>query len=218
MKPSSFFVAKLTSSCPAQRGFTLIEVVVGISIIGLTTAMFMAGLMPLMTHSVDPQFQARAAEYAQAMMKEVQSMPYDELTPLGEATPCGPCTPSAALGVDVLTPGVNESRSSYDDVDDYHDSCGQVTPHPVAGMPDIPGIRALDMTAQTIDADGNAEGLVNYFVRICVQYDGDYDGNPGGGVDPDQSAKLISITVMSPDSTAPDGFVSVNFHAYRSNY
>jgi MSHA pilin protein MshD len=192
------------SPASVSRGFTLIEVVVGISIIGITSAMFMALMLPLMKHSVDPQFQIRAAEYAQSIMKEIQSMPYDELTPLGGASPCSPC--SVTLGVDEVTPGVNETRVSYDDVDDFNESCAANTANPFGGDA-IPGIPATDVA-------GLADGLDNYFVRICVIYDGDYDGS----LDADQTAKLISVMVSAPDSDLSNGFSSLTFHAYRSNY
>lgn len=189
--------SSISSSLNLSKGFTLIELVAGISITAIVMSMFMALIFPLSIKSVDPTIQVRATEYAQSVMKEVMSMPFDENTPMGGSLRCQAgttnlCTSSSALGVDA-----GETRATFDDVDDFNAYCN--TP-----------IDAADMS-------GSSDGLSGFRLKVCVGYDGNYDGV----LDTDnsaasQSAKLIHLIVTAPQ--AGGGTQELHFHAYRSNY
>lgn len=181
----------------ASNGFTLIELVIGISIMAIVMSMLTALILPLSVKSIDPTIQIRATEYAQSVMKEVMSMPFDENTPMGGSLRCQAgtstlCTPSNTLGSDA-----GETRATFDDVDDFNAYC------------DTP-IDATDMS-------GSTDGLSGFSLQICVGCDGNYDGV----IDVDntatsQAAKLIHLIVTTPQSRG--GTQALHFHAYRSNY
>lgn len=190
-------LALIRSRAIFQRAFTLIELVVGMSIMAIVISMFAALILPLSIQSVDPTLQVRATEYAQSVMKEVMVMPFDENTPAGGSQRCQAdtsilCTESTALGADA-----GESRTTFDDVDDFNAYC------------DTP-IDATDMS-------GSSEGLSGFSLKICVGYDGNYDGViDTGNSATSQSAKLIHMIVTTPQSNGDTQ--ELHFHAYRSNF
>ena len=61
----------------AQSGFTLVEIIVGIVITGISLSVVTTLIYPLFVRSVDPMLQIRAAEYGQAIMQDILSKPYD---------------------------------------------------------------------------------------------------------------------------------------------
>ena len=101
-------------------GFTLIELIIFILVLGVATTGLFAALNRGNVASVEPIFQVKALELAQAQMDEIFGKRYDELSPNGGFPPCssqeGPPTPpacSVALGAE------EGSVANYDDVDDY---------------------------------------------------------------------------------------------------
>ena len=107
-----------------QRGFTLVELIVGLVITALALTFLSVVFFSSPERSVEPMLQIRAAELGQSLMDEIIAKPYDELTPLGGVPPCSPCTPAASFG-----PDGGESRFNYDDVDDYHSYCDSTEPY-----------------------------------------------------------------------------------------
>jgi len=108
-----------------QRGFTLIEIIAGIIVVGIITLVVTAGMGPLFKQSVDPWQQVRAAELGHSLINEILSRRFDEngSSAVGEAR-CGEtggpsCT---AIPADCSNTGYREepSRTDFDDVDDYH--------------------------------------------------------------------------------------------------
>lgn len=190
-------------ACPSSgnphsaKGFTLIELVAGMSIMAIVIAMFSAMMLPLTIKSVDPGLQIRATEYAQSVMKEVMAMPFDENTPAGSAARCLAgtsvlCTPSNALGSEA-----GETRTTFDDVDDFNAYCAAP-------------VDALDMT-------GSSDGLSGFKLQICVGYDGNYDGViDTNDTAASQAAKLIHLIITTPQSGGDA--LALHFHAYRGNY
>lgn len=180
-----------------QKGFTLIELVSGIAIMAIIMSMFTAMVFPLTVKSVDPVLQVRATEYAQSLMKEILALPFDENTPVGGSQRCLfgtpiQCTPSSSLGADI-----GETRATFDDVDDFNEYCKN-------------SVNAVDMSNST-------EGLTGFNIKVCVGYDGNYDGV----LDNDdsltsQTAKLIHVILIVPQSNGDSE--ELHFHAYRSNY
>lgn len=171
-----------------QTGFTLVELVVGIVVMAVALTVLSTVFFSSAGRSVEPMLQIRAAEFAQALMDEILAKPFDETTPLGGIPACTGCTASAGFGSD------GESRGNYDDVDDYHDSCGS----PIA----------------ISNALGNpVDHFANYSMEVCVSYDGDYDGV----ADNNTNAKLIVVTIYLPQGAGLDNN-QLQLSAYKGNY
>ncbi len=171
-----------------RSGFTLVELVVGIALIGSVVALLVALVYPQLLRSVDPLFIQRAAALGQSLAEEVLAKPFDELTPLGGVPPCNPC--SAVLGVDAGELG----REDFDDVDDFNFYCGN------------PGDRFAVENALGLTPDDYS----GFSMRICVDYDGDYDGV----ADTDSNAKRVTIDVWPPGDRSD----AVRFEFYRGNF
>jgi len=165
-----------------SRGFTLIELVVGITLIAIVATLLISLVYPAWRQSAEPLVQQRAASLAEALMEEILSKRYDELTPDGGVPACPTC--STTLG-----PDGGETRATYDDVDDYNSYCNS--------------------SVSIRDANDNlVSGYDGFRMRICVNYDGDYNGV----ADTNQTAKRITVTI-TPGSLSP-----IVFSAYRTNF
>ena len=178
-----------------SQGFTLIEIIVGLVISTLAISLVATLIFPLLTRSVEPIFQIRAAEISQSVLDDVMSRRYDETTPLGGSPICSAatisCTAINALGVDA-----GEShRGTFDDVDDFHRFCNADN--------DIE-----DVFGDNLSLNGFTRG---YTFRVCVGYDGNYNGVINQSAD--LNAKLITVTVTPPMQASP-----VTISVYRANY
>jgi len=183
------------SKSKLSQGFTLIEIIVGLVISTLAISLVATLIFPLLTRSVEPVFQIRAAEIAQSVLDDVMSRRYDEATPLGGSPVCSAATVSRtvinALGVDT-----GEShRGTFDDVDDFHRFCNADN--------DI-----QDVFGDNLSLDGFTRG---YTFRVCVGYDGNYNGVINQSAE--LNAKLITVTVSPPMQAS-----RVIISAYRANY
>ena len=182
-----------------QRGFTLIETIVGIVVLSISFTIFTSLIFPLAEQSAEQVHQIRAAELGQSMMNEILGKAFDENSDIsGGLYRCGddvnnddainaadgekPC--SAALG--------NEEagqRALFDDVDDYN------------------GLTVIESTL------GSSDSLANIYsgfqVRVSVINDSDYNGIADTN---NFTAKLITVTV-----TTPQKFDFV-FSAYKANF
>lgn len=153
----------------AHRGFSLIELIVGLVVMSIALTFLTTLFFSNPSRSVEPLLQIRAAQFGSALMDEILSKKFDELTPEGGLPACTAC--SALLGSD------GESRDSYDDVDDYNDSCGARIP--------------------LTDALGSSPANYNnYEMEVCVFYDDNYDGVDDGATG--NTAKLITINIYLP--------------------
>ena len=88
MKRRAHFKSKILLS----QGFTLIEIIIGLVLSTLAISLVATAIFPLMTRSVEPLFQIRAAEIAQSILDDVMSRRYDEATPLGGTPICSIAT------------------------------------------------------------------------------------------------------------------------------
>lgn len=108
----------------ASRGFTLIEIVITIVILG-AVAGIMVPFFNAIVRSPDPVIRERAISLGQAMMDEIMAKRWDENTPMGGGpintaeSARGAAAPAAALGPDGAPA---ETRINFDDVDDYNSS------------------------------------------------------------------------------------------------
>lgn len=97
-------------------GFTLIELIIFIVIVGIATTGLFAAINQHNLSSVDPIYQVRALELAQAQLDEIIGKRYDENSPNGGFPPCD----SGELGAVACNPLNGADAADLDDVDDYH--------------------------------------------------------------------------------------------------
>jgi len=191
MRPIENF--KCTSSSK-QNGFTLIEIIVGIIVLSITYAVLTSLIYPMANQSAAQVHQIRAAELGQSMINEILGKAFDENSDMsGGFVRCGEisasnCTLSANLGADG-----SEQREDYNDVDDYN---------------------SIDFGEEIVNSQGASLATIytGFTMNVSVINDSDYSGEYQVGVDDDQTAKLITITVRSPQS---DDYV---FSVYKANF
>jgi MSHA pilin protein MshD len=102
-----------------QRGFTLIELVVGIVIFAVALVLVVSFLQPQVKKGIDPIWQVRAASLGQSLSNEILAKAFDQNSnQVGGLVRCNEgtaCTTSGNLGAES-----GEARDSYNDVDDYN--------------------------------------------------------------------------------------------------
>lgn len=168
-----------------QEGFTLVESIVTILVTSIAILALSSAIGLGFRHSSDGLKNAKSVELAQAYLEEIQTRRYDEMTPLGGVPPCSSATtPCSAIGSD------GESRSQFDDVDDYH------------GIDESP---PLDATATPMpEFDG-------YRVQVAVAYASAAQVTELG-LDGATDAKIVTVSVVTP------GGETLRFPAVIGNY
>lgn len=155
---------------PAQRGFSLLELVVAIVVLGLIFAGFASVYGTVLRQSTEPQLQNQAVTVASAYLDEILGRSYRD--------------PDTGLICGVQEPG----RPSFDNVCDYDqltlNGCMSTSSAcPVLGdcacdrngVP-VDGLRAFDVTLNVNPV--NLSGSAGLQVQVQV----DHDGLAGSGV------------------------------------
>jgi MSHA pilin protein MshD len=192
----------LNSVSPLQKGFTLIETIIGIVVLSIAFSILTTLIYPLSNQSAEQVHQIRAAELGQSMINEILGKAFDENSDMsggyyrcgddinndGEIKPIdGENTCST-----ILQNEESDDRKLYDDVDDY---------------------QGLNVIANSLGESTGSDIYIGYQIYVTVVNDGDYDGNPDGNSNTTNfTAKLITVTV-----TTPQGFDFV-FSAYKANF
>nr|WP_297349492.1 prepilin-type N-terminal cleavage/methylation domain-containing protein [uncultured Glaciecola sp.] len=190
-----------------QRGFTLIELIVGIVIFAIATVLVVNVLQPQVKKGIDPIWQVRAASLGQSLSNEILAKSFDQNSNrVGGMLRCNepdvPCTNSSDLG-----PDNSENRSSFNDVDDYH------------GL-DITGQNILNSLGSTTNIDG-VNIYAGFTAQITVFYDQNVDGINDDDLDQDgnldtgtlvANKKLILVTIITP------GGESIIMASMKGNY
>ncbi|SEB00507.1 type IV pilus modification PilV family protein [Alkalimonas amylolytica] len=180
----------MLSSC--QRGVTLIELVIGITVLAVALTLITAVLSPLFVRSTDPWHQVRASELGHSLMNEILARAFDEQSDRsGGLLRCDelalgaePCTAEANFGPDGA-----ETRLWFNDVDDF-DGFG------VEGADIFTNILALDL----------AEAYRNYRAEVRVRYAGSELGLSN------RSVKRIDVVITTPTNSV------IAFSAYKGNW
>lgn len=105
----------MKNSAVKQNGFSLIELVVSIVVLGIAFGALSTSLFSAVGKGADTLWQSKATQLSQAYLDEILAMRYQEDSPLGGGPVVGNCS-SAGFGTDAG----ETNRSLYDDVDDYH--------------------------------------------------------------------------------------------------
>lgn len=186
------------------KGITLIEVVIGIVVMGIALTLLATVLAPQAVVHLSPMYQVRASELGKTFIADILTRAFDENSDrTGGETFCGPVTGSEVSTGNCTIPlsfgsEVGETFDTFNDVDDFHDYCGaanRLTGSTLANL--------LNLSA------GSA--YENYQIEVCVSAAG-AELIPGIGASDGTVAKRIDVTVFVPDGS------SVAFTSYRSNY
>ncbi len=179
-----------------EKGFTLIETIVGIVVLAISLSVITTLIYPVAERNAEQLHQIKAAELGQSMLNEIQSKAFDENSDMaGGLIRCGElgvtCSTSMGADTDPIS-SIVETRITYNDVDDYN---------------------GLTYTSGNIK---NSQGLdidlyIGYEMNIVVCNDSDYDGDCTTNSNT-STAKLITVTI-----TTPAGF-DISFSTYRVNF
>jgi len=171
-----------------QKGFTLIEIIIGIVVLAISLSIIGSLIAPTEQKSAEQILQVKAAELAQSLLNDINARAYDQNSDMaGGRIRCGEpgdgsndCTSAADLGPDLG----ESSRGSYNDVDDFH------------------GYKAK----LTANEQNLAQGYSNFTVNVDVSYDGATLGVANN------AAKLILVTITTPLGTP------FEFASYKANF
>ncbi|WP_410010846.1 prepilin-type N-terminal cleavage/methylation domain-containing protein [Shewanella sp. NFH-SH190041] len=112
------FLPSTRSRVSFNQGFTLIELVIGMLVLGIALVMLATMLYPQADRAADSLYRVRSAELGQSVMNEIWGKRFDENTDANGGAPCGPAPlPSCSLN---LGSDTGETRNDWDDVDDFN--------------------------------------------------------------------------------------------------
>ena len=177
------------------RGFTIVELVATIVILGISLASITGVISLGIGNSADTLMEARAIALGHSYLDEIMARRFDERSDASGLDPCyglppgaDTCTAVANLGPD----GGETSRDRYDDVDDYD------------------GLAEGDGYAPIKDAEGTVRANYDSFtVQVAVRY----AGNDAVIGLTQTDAKLVTVTVSFRG--LPTGW---EFSVYKGNF
>ncbi len=179
------------------KGFTLIEIIIGIVMLSISLAVVSTLIVPTEKQSADNVLQIKAAELAQSLLNDISSRAFDNNSDMaGGRWRCGEdgqddCTENNRLGPDDGLGGRDDddetSRDRFDDVDDF-DGYNEIT-----------------------DALGGdlSDDYGRFILDVSVAYAGD---DLDLGVGNEQQAKRITVTVTTSLGTA------IEFSTHKANF
>ncbi len=180
----------INSQLKDQRGFTLIELIIGIVILTISLAIVGTLIAPAEEKSADNVLQIKASELAQSLMSDITSRAFDNNSDMsGGLIRCGEpadgtndCTAEADFGPEAGED--QDDRNTFNDVDDFDDFEEQV-----------------NSTNGPIDG-----GYSEFNINVSVIYAGADLGLANG------LAKRITVTVTTPLGTA------IEFSSHKANF
>jgi MSHA pilin protein MshD len=187
MKVNNFFKGAKKS---ITKGFTLIELIVGIVVLSISFSLLISLILPLSEKSAEQLHQVRASELGQSMMNEIIARAFDQQSDMtGGLIRCGEDIGPVCTDYDDLGSENGEStRALYNDVDDYID---------------------FDFSNEKNALGENFSDLYPGFnVNVAVCYS-NFSANCSDSI---ELAKLITITVITPQDF---NFV---FSFYKANF
>lgn len=168
-----------------SNGFTLIEMIVLILVLGLALTGVTLMINRTVQQSPEALVQTRAMELAQSYLDEILHKRYDENTGQGGVPRCDSTDTNTKACSNTLG-AEGESRNQFDDVDDYN------------GVNDQPPLSATGSTFTNYDS---------YRVQVSVNYAGSELG-----LGNNRRAKRITVSVTTPlGNVIPVSAYRVNF-------
>jgi len=172
-----------------QSGISLIEVIVFIVIVSVGVAGLMSVLNSSVLHGADPMLRKQALAVAEALLEEVESMPFTDCDPNGYDPVAGTCTLAEGMG-----PEPGEVRGSlatpFDNVNDYNN---------------------FNLPGGGTDIGGSVVVPAGYSAKVSVTQDAAFGAT--GAFLPAADALRISVTV-----SYNGGGDSITLEGYRTRY
>lgn len=199
-----------------SRGFTLIELIVGIVLLSVALTGILGLLVNQAPQAVDPVQQVRAAQLAQRILSEALQTSFDEHSDhnggrfrCGETVGTPPVTYPACTAMASYGPDGGEARPyQFNDVDDYQTSaiCAR-------GLASCDGdwVPANYFSTHSKQASDESEYL-NFWVRSRVTADNLGQVPPTCTNSIPCVGKRVELWVRLPDGS------EVDFALYRGNY
>jgi len=100
------------------KGFTLIELVIGMMVIAIGIVMLTSMLYPQADRAAATLQRVKSAELAHSVMNEIWGKRYDQQTNANGGVPACNSPTGVACSATMVNDG--ESRDAFNDVDDYH--------------------------------------------------------------------------------------------------
>lgn len=182
-----------------ERGFTLIELIVGIVLLAVALTGILGLLINQAPQAVDPVQQVRAAQLAQRLTGEILQKSFDEQSDHnGGRYRCGEQVAGVTIALcsGSYSPDGEPAPYAYNDVDDF-DTAGNW--------------RDASWFTQTSSGIGSDE-YRNYQVKIAVSAVDFSDGTFKNCTAPCSVGKRIDLQVRLPNQSVLD------FSFYRGNY
>jgi MSHA pilin protein MshD len=172
------------------KGFTLIELIVGIVVLSISFSLIFTLILPLSEKSAEQLHQIRASELGQSMVNEILARAFDENSDMvGGLVRCSEngttCKLPSELGIDS-----GETRHNFNDVDDYHDLDTNLSDDK----------NVLDEKFSSL--------YPGFRVRVSVCYS-NFSGNCSTNI---ELAKFIVITITTPQN------FDIQFSFYKANF
>lgn len=186
-----------------SRGFTLIESIIAIIVLGIAMVTITSFLVPQVASSADPHYQNRSVALGQSLMNQILARGFDEHSDFdGGLIRCGDagataCSAPNELGVD----GSEATPAAFNDVDDYigcwytdttESACVSSTKYPLANI--------LDENIE--------DSYANFRVEISVFYDQNMDGTNDNTIG---TMKRVEIQIFGGNNR-------YSVIAYKGNY
>lgn len=175
-----------------ERGFSLVELVVFISILGIAVSGVLIAFDYSARQSADPIVRKQALAIAESLLEEIQQMPFTYCDPDDPAVSTAISTASCATP-ETTGPEAGETRYStstpFDNVNDYH-GYNTATESP-SGIKNLNGVAVA--------------GLSAYDAAVTITSTSLSSVPPG-------EALLITVVVTAP------GNVAVQLDSYRTRY
>ncbi len=173
-----------------ERGFSLIELLVFIIVVGIAVTGVLSVYSVNARSSADPMVRKQVATIAESLLEEVLSKPYTYCDPDDANTEtASSAADCATLPETAMGPEAGETRyanlTPFDNINDYHGFS-------MAGIQDLTGTAVA--------------GLGSYAAAIQVQLAGAFNGIPAG------ETLLVTVTVTGP------GGHTVSLSGYGTRY
>ena len=181
---------KPATSMTRQRGFSLIELLVFIVVVGIAVTGVLSVYSQNARSSADPMVRKQAVAIAESLLEEVLAKPFTYCDPddanVETAANAAGC---ATMAETSMTPEAGESRyanlTPFDNVNDYNGFS-------MTGIKDLAG--------------NSVPGLDAYSAAVKVEPAGVFNGIPAG------ETLLVTVTVNGP------GNHNVSLSGYRTRY
>lgn len=207
----------------AQRGISLIELIIFIVIISVALTGITLIYINATRYSADPMLRIRSIELAQSTLEEIMLKGYDHSTPVGGgcvrfpagSSRCSAGTSPNATSQTIATFGseAGENRTTFNDIDDYHNLAYCGTGGTAAAACTTPCSPLLDESGNNIASD-----YAGYAVCIRLNFAGGAGTEinnviPGTGNNVlAEDAKRIDVIVIDPLGSR------INLSTYRLNF